>query len=141
MLGHNARPVVLVSAGVGVTPMLSMLHALARPAETREAWFIHGARDGRHHPLAAEVHALAEGNERINVHLAFSQPTADDETRGRFHSPGRLDGALIARVVPDIDAEFYLCGPIAFMAELQADLLARGVPAGQIHCETFGPVG
>jgi len=54
---------------------------------------------------------------------------------------GHVDGALIARVDPDLDAEFYLCGPMAFMAELQADLLARGVPAGQMHRETLGPAG
>jgi ferredoxin-NADP reductase len=139
VLGHDARPVVLVSAGVGVTPMLSMLHALARPGEPREAWFIHGARDGRHHPLAAETRTLVEADARLHLHVVYSQPSPEDEAGGDYDTVGRVDGDLIARLLSDLDAQYYLCGPTAFMAGVQGELLAMGVAREQIHAETFGP--
>jgi ferredoxin-NADP reductase/predicted pyridoxine 5'-phosphate oxidase superfamily flavin-nucleotide-binding protein len=141
VLGHDARPVVLLSAGVGVTPMLAMLHALAEPTEVRPVWFIHGARDGRHHPLAAEARGLGEGHARLDVHVSYSRPSPDDEPGKHFDTRGRVDGHLVASLLPDLDAEYYLCGPTAFMAGMRGDLLARGVAAERIHAETFGPVG
>ncbi len=141
MLGHAPRPVVLVSAGVGVTPMVSMLHTLAEPSESRRTLFVHGARDGAHHPLAGEVRDLAADNPRIDVHVAYSRSDASDRAGVDYDSEGRVDGALLAELVPDLDAEFYLCGPTGFMGAVSADLESRGVPAERIHVETFGPTG
>ncbi len=141
VLRHAPRPVVLVSAGVGVTPMVSMLHALADPSESRATWFVHGARDGARHALAGEIRELAADNPRIDVHVAYSRPGAADRAGVDYDSEGRVDGALLAELVPELEAEFYLCGPTAFMAAVSADLRARGVAAGRIHVETFGPTG
>lgn len=130
-------PVVLVSAGVGLTPMVSMLHALAAEDGERPVWFVHGARDGAHHPLADEVETLAR-QPGIRSHIAYSRPRAEDDG---YDSEGRVDGGLLSRLTGDADAHYMLCGPTRFMADVQSDLERQGVPAEQIHTETFGPVG
>ena len=144
-LQPGERPVVLISAGVGITPMVSMLQTLADPAESRQVLFVHGARDGDHHPLAEEVKALAAVSHRIRSLVAYSQPREVDQPLLDYHHHGRVDGALIKRVLTEsamtenLDADFYLCGPVAFMAQLSAELRDAGVPEQQIHTETFGP--
>ncbi|MEZ4216847.1 MAG: pyridoxamine 5'-phosphate oxidase family protein [Myxococcota bacterium] len=133
------RPVVLASAGVGLTPLVSMLHALVAADTGRPVWFVHGARDGAHHPLRREVERLAARATRARVHVAYSRPAPGD-VRGRdYASAGRVDGARLERLVPDLDADFYLCGPRPFMAALHAHLEARGVPRDRVRSESFGP--
>ena len=141
VLAKSVRPVVLVSAGVGLTPMVSMLHALVRKPLAHPVWFIHGARDGAHHPLAAEVRDLVAGRAHIHAHVAYSRPRGVDVRGIDFDSIGRIDAGLIARLLPDLDSEFYLCGPTAFMASVRQGLTDRGVDPDRIHAETFGPVG
>jgi ferredoxin-NADP reductase len=116
-----------------------MLHALVASGEERGVWFVHGARDGRHHPLADEVRRLAEAMPRVVLHVAYSRPLPEDEAGGRFDSRGRIDGALLESLVPGLEADFYLCGPAGFMAGVQDDLEARGVATERIHTESFGP--
>jgi ferredoxin-NADP reductase len=140
VLEHGTRPVVLVSAGVGVTPMVSMLHALAQqPA--RALHFVHGARDGRHHALADEVRSAVAARENATLHVAYSRPCAEDRVGENYDSEGRIDGTLLERILPDLDAEYFLCGPVGFRAGLVADLEARCVAPERIHSEAFGPGG
>ena len=141
VLSKAHRPVVLISAGVGLTPMVSMLHALSRGPGENDVWFIHGARDGDHHPLSEEVRALAGGHPRVHAHVVYSRPRDRDVRGTHFDSQGRVNAELIARLVPDLDAEFYLCGPVGFMADIQSDLIAGGVREDRINTEIFGPVG
>ncbi len=136
---EGARPIVLLSAGVGITPMVSMLHELAENGGGRAIWFVHGASDGAHHPLAAEVHAVAKAADRVQLHVAFSQPRASDALGDTHQSVGRVDAELLASLFPDLDADYYMCGPTGFMAALQGQLEDRGVPENQIRTETFGP--
>ncbi len=131
-------PVALVSAGVGLTPLVSMLHAVAAEAGEGPVWFVHGARDGRHHSLSQEVRRLAATRPGIRVHTRYSRPLADDTGHDDV---GRVDGALLERLVAASEAHYYLCGPPSFLADLVDDLERRGVPAGHIHCESFGPRG
>jgi ferredoxin-NADP reductase/RimJ/RimL family protein N-acetyltransferase/predicted pyridoxine 5'-phosphate oxidase superfamily flavin-nucleotide-binding protein len=131
------RPLVLVSAGVGLTPLVSMLHDLLARGDERPVWFVHGARDGRHHPLAAEVAELARRAPQVQVHVAYSRPSHGDEAGLHYQSAGRVDGALLAKLVPGLAADFYMCGPAGFMAALQDDLEGRGVPSDRMHSETF----
>jgi ferredoxin-NADP reductase/predicted pyridoxine 5'-phosphate oxidase superfamily flavin-nucleotide-binding protein len=133
------RPVVLVSAGVGLTPLVSMLHALVAEPRRRRVWFVHGARDGRHHPLADEVRRLADSAPHVTLHVAYSRPQPDDVSKRRFDTRGRIDGALLQSLVPDLAGDYYLCGPAAFMAAVQDDLEQRGVTPERIHSESFGP--
>lgn len=136
VVGCRQCPVVLVSAGIGLTPFVSMLHAILAEGSTRPVWFVHGARDGRHHPLAAELRALAARRPGITVHVAYSRPGTDDTG---YDSVGRVDGALLERLVSAPDAHYFLCGPVGFMAAVQADLERRGVGSERIHSESFGP--
>jgi ferredoxin-NADP reductase len=141
MMNCNICPLVLVSAGVGVTPMLSILHSVAAESSGRRVWFVHGARDGRHHPLADEVRDLVADRPNINLHVAYSQPRPEDKIGAVYDSEGRVNGALLAELTQNVDAHYFLCGPTRFMADIQADLERQNVPTEQIHTETFGPVG
>ena len=133
----SPRPVVLVSAGVGLTPLVSMLHELVGGGDSRRVWFVHGARDARHHALADEVSGLAARAPNVRLHVAFSQPSPEDELGRHYDSVGRVDGALLQKLLPELDADFYVCGPTGFMASVQEQLEARGVPPERIRSETF----
>ncbi len=141
VLAHSQRPVVLVSAGVGATPLVSMLHALVERGERRPVWFVHGARDGRHHPLADEVRGLAARSDAVRTHVAYSRPRPEDRLGADYDAPGRVDAGGLAALLPDLDADYYLCGPLGFMAAVQDGLEARGVAPERIHSESFGPTG
>ena len=138
VLGCRECPMVLVSAGIGLTPLVSMLHALAAEESERPVWFVYGARDGHHHPLAREVRETAAKRAGIQVHVAYSRPRPEDTGHD---SVGRVDGALLARLVPETEAHYYLCGPVGFVASIQTDLERRGVPDERVHTESFGPKG
>ena len=141
MMTCNICPLVLVSAGVGLTPMISILHAVAEESSDRPVWFVHGARDGLHHPLAQEVRELVSAHPNINAYVAYSRPRSEDKIGQDYDIEGRVDGALLATLVQNIDAHYFLCGPTRFMADLQSDLERQNTPTDQIHTETFGPAG
>ena len=132
-------PIVLISAGVGLTPMVSMLHVLAEEQSDRPVWFIHGARDGDHHPLKQEVADLASKRAEITVHTAYSKPRSTDRLKLDYDSEGRIDRDLLAQIDAGREAHFMMCGPVGFMAGVQQDLEALGVHADNIHSESFGP--
>jgi ferredoxin-NADP reductase len=132
------RPVILLSAGVGVTPVLAMLHSLAAGASSREVWWIYGARNGSEHPLAAEARALLKALPRSHSHIRYSSPGPADRPIVDFDAPGRLGLAVLQRLDVPLEADFYLCGPPAFMSDLTGDLSAWGVAADHIHTESFG---
>ena len=131
----STRPAVLVSAGVGLTPMVAMLHSLA--GTDRPVIFVHGTRDGEHHSLRDEVQSVVNANENAKLHVAYSRPGSTDAGGHEYHSTGRLQPELLEKLLPGLDADFYLCGPASFMADLQRGLHEVGVPAGQIHTESF----
>lgn len=141
MMTCNICPLVLVSAGVGVTPMLSILHAVVEENSNRPVWFVHGARDGNHHPLAYEVRDLVADHPNIELHVAYSRPRAEDKLGKDYNSEGHVSGALLAKLVQNSDAHYFLCGPTHFMANVQTDLECRNVSYEQIHTESFGPAG
>jgi ferredoxin-NADP reductase/MOSC domain-containing protein YiiM/ferredoxin len=140
VLRTGTRPVVLISAGVGATPVLAMLHALAREHSTRPVWWLHGARNHDEHAFGAEVDELLAalpGSRRL---VAYSRP-ADVETPALDHDlSGRLDLTVIEQAGVPKDAEYYLCGPDGFMRAIAAALAARGVAPERIATEVFGAV-
>jgi ferredoxin-NADP reductase/MOSC domain-containing protein YiiM len=139
-LRDGEGPVVLLSAGIGATPMLAMLHALAEADTQREVWWLHGARSGREHAFADEVDRLLGSLSHAHRIVAYSRPTADDAAARRFDTPGRLTVETIQSAGVPVDADYYLCGPEAFMRSLSAGLTAHGVRPEQISTETFGPI-
>jgi ferredoxin-NADP reductase len=139
-LRDGERPVVLLSAGIGATPMLAMLQVLAEERSMREVWWLHGARNGQEHPFADEVDRLLGSLSHAHRIVAYSRPTPDDAPGKRFDVTGRLTIDTIQSAGIPVDADYYLCGPEAFMRTLSAGLTARGVLPEQISTETFGPI-
>lgn len=132
-------PVVLLSGGVGLTPMISMLNTIAEQGGGRTAWYIHGARGRREHCMGEHVRALADAHDNINVHVVYETAGADD-VRGRHHdSEGYITGELLNELLGGTDYEFYLCGPPPFMKAVYNALCDWGVDEGRIHYEFFGP--
>ncbi len=133
------RPVALLSAGVGATPVMSMLHALAAAASTRQIWWLFGARNAEDHPFAAESRTLLQSLPRARSFIGYSRPATTDQLGTQFDAAGRLTADIFEKVALPRDADFYLCGPVAFTRELTAALESWGANAADIHSETFGP--
>ena len=131
-------PVLLISGGVGATPTLAMLHALASQRSTREVWWLQAARDGAERPFATEAAALLAGLPRARSHIFLSRPRPEDRPGRDYDSAGRLSADLLRTLDVPRDAEAYLCGPAAFLTDVTAALVEVGVPAGRIHTEIFG---
>jgi ferredoxin-NADP reductase len=138
VLGEGDTPVVLLSAGVGATPVMAMLYALADASARREVWWLHVARDGGSHPFAAESRALVGRLAGGHAYIAYSRPREADRAGSDYTSAGRLDAERIAALELPDDADAYICGPQAFMKDMTRALSARGLPADRIHTETFG---
>ncbi|WP_028063790.1 MOSC and FAD-binding oxidoreductase domain-containing protein [Solirubrobacter soli] len=130
VLKPGTRPVVLISAGVGATPVLAMLHALDG---ARRVWWLHGARNAAEHAFAAEVDALLSALPDAHRLVAYSRPAARDSG---YDITGRL-GVSALEGVP-VDADYYVCGPAAFMQGIGDALIAHGVAGDRIATETFG---
>jgi ferredoxin-NADP reductase/MOSC domain-containing protein YiiM len=139
-LREDGRPVALISAGIGATPMLAMLQALAEAHSTREVWWLHGARNGQEHVFADAVDQLLGSLEHAHRIVAYSRPAADEVPGTRFDAVGRLSIETLQSAGVPANADYYLCGPEAFMRTLSAGLTARGVPPEQVTTETFGPI-
>jgi nitric oxide dioxygenase len=133
------RPIVLLSGGIGVTPVLSMLKSLIHQGVEQPVYFLHAARNSDVHAFADEVRGLTAGRPRVHTHFRYDAPLADDVSSGRCDSTGILDVALLRRLLPDNDAEFFFCGPREFMAGLFRGLRDWGVDESRIHFEFFGP--
>jgi len=118
--------VILLSAGIGLTPVLAMLQALAAGRSRREVWWIHGARNRAEHAFAAEVQTLVM-LPRAHSHICYSAPGPTDRPAVDFDAAGRLDVHVLQELGVPREADFYLCGPAAFMSSLTADLASWGV--------------
>jgi ferredoxin len=138
VLREGTRPVVLISGGVGATPVLAMLHALAREKSPRPVWWVHGARNHDEHAFGAEVDALLGGLPGSHRLLAYSRPGAGDAVD--YDVTGRIDLAVLDRAGVPKDADYYLCGPDEFMRAIGAALTAGGVPPERVATEAFGAV-
>jgi ferredoxin-NADP reductase/MOSC domain-containing protein YiiM len=137
-LRPGAAPVVLLSAGIGATPVLAMLHALAAEGSTREIWWLYGARSGREHPFAEETRILLKALAKSHSHIRYSSPDPEDRRDVDFDAPGRLDMQALMELSLPRNGDFYICGPSTFMSELTAGLAAWGVAPDRIRTEGFG---
>jgi ferredoxin-NADP reductase/MOSC domain-containing protein YiiM/ferredoxin len=139
ILHQTHAPVLLISAGIGATPVLAMLHALAKAKSDREIWWLHGARSRREQSFANETRALLASLPNVRSHIYYSRPEAHDRTGPDFDRARRLTPTVLAELEPPRDAEVYLCGPTPFMDEISAGLAAIGLSTARIHTEPFGP--
>jgi ferredoxin-NADP reductase len=137
ILQPGEAPVVLISAGIGATPVLAMLQALAAARSTRQVFWLHGARDREHHPFAGEVQRLMSGLAHGRSYVCYSSPGPNDKLPGDFDAIGHLSPAVFDKVGVPRDADAYICGPNRFMAEMKEALAASGVAPRRIHIEIF----
>jgi ferredoxin-NADP reductase/MOSC domain-containing protein YiiM len=131
-------PIVLLSAGIGVTPVLAMLHALAAEASTREIWWLYGARNGSEHPFAEEARGLLNGLAHCHSYICYSSPNAEDRPNVDFDASGRLNTKTLGDLNLPRNGDFPICGPSTFMSDLSAGLAALGVTPDRVHTEMFG---
>ena len=137
ILQPGERPVVLLSAGIGATPVLAMLHALAATHSTRQVLWLHAARDGQHHPFADEVRRLMPGLTHGRGYVCYSRPGADDKMGEDFDATGHVSRRVFEEAGVPREADVYLCGPARFMADMKEALATLGVAAERIHAEIF----
>ena len=137
-LRASQNPVVLLSAGVGATPVMSMLHALAAQRSQREIWWVYGARDRADHPFADESRSLLKQLSHGRGYVVYSRPAATDRVGADFDAPGHVDTALLQKIGVPQGSDFYLCGPTSFLQDMRDGLRNWGVPAGNVHTEIFG---
>jgi nitric oxide dioxygenase len=135
---ETQRPVVLISGGVGLTPMVSMLEAIVQAGHGRATWFIHGARNGRVHAMRDHIREKAQtGN--VVVRTYYQTPDASDVQGRDYDEAGLIDAEWIARNTPAREATYYLCGPRPFLRAYVSGLARNGIPLGHIRYEFFGP--
>jgi ferredoxin-NADP reductase/MOSC domain-containing protein YiiM len=137
-LHPGQNPVVLLSAGVGATPVMSMLHSLAAERSQREIWWIYGARNRVDHPFAEESRSLLKLLSRGRGYIVYSQPATSDRVGTDFDAPGHINTALLERIGVSQSSDFYLCGPTSFLQDMRDGLRTWGVLAGNVHTEIFG---
>ncbi|MCP5552864.1 MAG: NO-inducible flavohemoprotein [Akkermansiaceae bacterium] len=135
------RPLVLLSAGVGITPVMSMLLSALDHTPERKIFFLHGCLNSRVHAFRTQIDALAQSHPNLTVRYRYDGPTDLDRQRmdGGPVSEGQIDAELIESLIPKRDADYYFCGPKPFMVNIYHQLLEWGIPASQAHFEFFGP--
>ncbi|MFC0186683.1 NO-inducible flavohemoprotein [Fictibacillus aquaticus] len=139
---ESERPVVLISGGVGQTPMISMLNTIAEKQPEREVTFIHAALNSSTHAMRDHVNRIVSEHDSFKSYVAYSEPTEGDRAAGNFDKDGFVDSKWLSGVVADRDnADFYFCGPVPFMKNIYQTLKSWGIPADRVHYEFFGPAG
>jgi nitric oxide dioxygenase len=136
-------PVVLLSGGVGFTPMMSMLETIAQsgggPGGGRPVWYIHGAENSRVHAMGQHARELASQVSNITVRTFYNTPDPTDQPGSHYDERGFITADWLARNTPTQEASYYLCGPRPFLRAMVGGLARTGVPLGNIHYEFFGP--
>lgn len=135
----ESEPVVLLSGGVGITPMISMLNTLAEKQPNRKVLFIHSAINGNTHAMHRHVKELSEANENIEYYVCYEKPTQEDLLSNSFDKEGYIDFDWLQSIIKEKDASYYFCGPIPFMNTVNTILKNMEVPRNKIHFEFFGP--
>ena len=137
ILQSGERPVVLLSAGIGATPVLAMLYALAASRSTRQVFWLYAARDGHQHPFATEVRRLMVALPRGRSYVCYSRPGSRDKVGENFDATGHLSRSVFEQVCFPREADVYLCGPARFMSDMKEALTTLGVAPQRIHIEIF----
>jgi nitric oxide dioxygenase len=135
------RPVVLLSGGVGLTPMVSMLKTICQQYPKLETWFIHGALNRRTHAMQDQIKKLAASHPNVHVYICYSEPDAEDLSGKHCDRTGLITAEWLESILPHLDCDFYFCGPRPFMQSIYRTLKAWKVEPAQIHYEFFGPAG
>lgn len=138
---QDNKPIVFISGGVGLTPLVSMFSTLIENGIDGQITYIHAAENGNVHALRQEVEELAKRSSQVSVHWCYANPTERDTELKAYDKKGFIDLPWLQEVVPVKEASFYFCGPVPFMKEMYRILKEWGVAADHIHYEFFGPSG
>ncbi|MCF8888886.1 NO-inducible flavohemoprotein [Priestia megaterium] len=140
VLDHSELPVVLISGGIGITPLLSMLNTIVEKQPTRKVTFLHASINGKTHAFKEHVAQLNRNNENVTSFICYSSPNEGDGLGTDFDKEGYIDLELLQSVVPSKEAVFYFCGSIPFMEAILKALHRWDIPNERIHYEVFSPV-
>lgn len=132
------RPVVLIGGGIGLTPVISMLNAIARAGRTRETWFFYAVNNARQEVMGEHLREVARGNPNIHVRIAHSRPGEGEQQGLDYDYDGHVTAELLKRELPSSNYDFYICGPPPMMSAMIAGLREWEVPEERIHFEAFG---
>ncbi|HEY6803979.1 MAG TPA: MOSC and FAD-binding oxidoreductase domain-containing protein [Pyrinomonadaceae bacterium] len=134
ILENSDHPLVMLSAGIGATPVLAMLYALVATSSERQVFWIHAARDGEHHPFAAEARQLMDQLKNARTYISYSRPGPLDQG---YDSSGHLSRTIFNKIGIPQNSDVYLCGPTRFMTEMKEELVSLGLSPNQIRMEIF----
>jgi ferredoxin-NADP reductase/MOSC domain-containing protein YiiM len=137
-LHPGTNPVVLLSAGVGATPVMSMLHALDAEKSEREIWWVYAARNRADHPFAEEARSLLKQLYRARCYIVYSKPATADQLGVDYDASGHIDATLLEKIGVCRDSDFYMCGPTSFLENMRDGLGKWGVSTQNVHTEIFG---
>ena len=135
----HERPLVLLAGGIGITPLYSILRTALEAMPGRKIVLVHGSLHEGVQPFREEIEQLAAQHANLKIHFRYSEPPHEGISRHPASDRGMIDAALIERLVPEKNADYYFCGPKPFMITIYHQLLEWGIPAAQVHFEFFGP--
>ncbi|MDX5475453.1 MAG: NO-inducible flavohemoprotein [Bacillaceae bacterium] len=137
---NNQEPVVLISGGVGLTPMISMLNTIVEKQPERNVTFVHAAINGKTHAMHNHVKEVAATHDNVQYYVCYEKPTEEDRVNGEFDKEGYVDKAWLESMIGEsMNGTFYFCGPVPFMKSINQSLKDLGIPAEKVHFEFFGP--
>jgi nitric oxide dioxygenase len=140
VLDHSELPVVLISGGIGITPLLSMLNTIVEKQPTCKVTFLHASINGKTHAFKEHVAQLNRNNENVTSFICYSSPNEGDRLGTDFDKEGYIDLELLQSVVPSKEAVFYFCGSIPFMEAILKAIRRWDIPNERIHYEVFSPI-
>ncbi|WP_145523989.1 NO-inducible flavohemoprotein [Virgibacillus sp. SK37] len=140
IISPSNKPIVLLSGGIGVTPLLSMLNTTVEKEPNRDITFIHATQNIKVHAFREHLSKLAKNNHHVHSYVVYDSPTEEDKQEKRYDKEGHVDLDWLKKVLPSNDVDFYLCGPLPFLQAMVRLLNQWGVPKDQIHFEVFNPV-
>jgi nitric oxide dioxygenase len=139
VLEQTDQPIILLSGGVGITPMLSMLRHLDASGMTNETAFIHAAINGNVHAFAKEVKNIEENNQLVKAYFCYENPSEKDKEEKSYNKEGYITSEWLKTIVSNMDSLVYMCGPVPFMQAMYEALLEAGFKKENIRYEFFGP--
>ncbi|MCF7483656.1 NO-inducible flavohemoprotein [Vibrio sp. J1-1] len=134
---ESDTPVVLISAGVGLTPTLAMLESLS-DHQAPVTW-VHATENGQQHAFKQHVNQIVSSQDNVNALVWYNQPTTEDKLGEDYHFTGFVNLKEIEAALKQTNVQVYFCGPVGFMQHVAKQLLDLGVPQEQFHYECFGP--
>ncbi|PWW27460.1 nitric oxide dioxygenase [Cytobacillus oceanisediminis] len=139
VLEQTDQSIILLSGGVGITPMLSMLRHLDALGMTNETAFIHAAINGNVHAFAKEVKNIEENNQLVKAYFCYENPSEKDKEEKSYNKEGYITSEWLKTIVSNMDSLVYMCGPVPFMQAMYEALLEAGFKKENIRYEFFGP--